>query len=345
VQKFLIIQTAFIGDVVLATNIIEKLHENFPNAQIDFLLRKGNEGLLENHPFLHKVLIWNKKENKNKNLFKLINIIRKKKYDKVINVQRFFSTGLIIALSNAREKIGFDKNPLSFLFNVKVKHVVGTKDNPVHEVERNLSLIKHFTDRKPARLKLYPSQSDYDKVKAIVNSEWLMVNDETTNLKYICVAPSSVWFTKQYPKEKWTEFLKEVSTTIKIFFLGANSDKNLCDEIIAAIPNHATKNLCGELSFLQSAALMQYAIMNYTNDSAPMHIASAMNAPVTSVFCSTVTWFGYTPLSDKSFVVEKLELLYCRPCTLHGRKFCPEKHFKCALDINKNQLLATLNYE
>src|SRR5215471_16044891 len=98
-QKFLIVQTAFIGDVVLATVLIEKLHASFPDAQIDFLLRKGNEGLLTDHPYLNEVLIWVKKENKNKNLFKLINIIRKKKYDRVINVQRFFSTGLITALS------------------------------------------------------------------------------------------------------------------------------------------------------------------------------------------------------------------------------------------------------
>ena len=162
-QKFLIIQTAFIGDVVLATVLIEKLHADFPDAQIDFLLRKGNEGLLQNHPYLNEVLIWNKKENKTKNLFALIRIIQKNKYDKVINVQRFFSTGLITALSKAKEKIGFDKNPLSFLFDKKVKHVIGTKENPVHEVQRNLSLIKHFTSDKPATVKLYPSKDDYEK--------------------------------------------------------------------------------------------------------------------------------------------------------------------------------------
>ena len=59
-QRILVIQTAFIGDVVLATGIIEKLHQYFPDAQIDFLLLKGNEGLLTNHPYLHEVLIWNK---------------------------------------------------------------------------------------------------------------------------------------------------------------------------------------------------------------------------------------------------------------------------------------------
>ncbi len=337
-HKFLIIQTAFIGDVVLATVLIEKLHADFPGAKIDFLLRKGNEGLLLNHPYLNEVFIWNKKHDKTKNLFKLINIIRKKNYNKVINVQRFFSTGLITALSNAREKIGFDKNPLSFLFDVKVKHVIGTKENPVHEIERNLSLVKHFTTDIPATIKLYPSKEDYEKAKSAVNGQQSAVN-------YICIAPSSVWFTKQFPKEKWIEFLKEIPSTINIFFLGATSDKILCDEIISKLRDNHTKNLCGKLSFLQSAALMKNAMMNYTNDSAPMHIASAMNAPVTAVFCSTVTWFGYGPLSDESFVVERTAPLYCRPCTSHGKKECPEKHFKCALEINKDQLLATLNYE
>ena len=355
-QKFLIIQTAFIGDVVLATVIIEKLHANFPNAQIDFLLRKGNEGLLLDHPYLNEVLIWNKKKDKTKNLFKLIQVIRKKKYDKVINVQRFFSTGLVTALSDAKEKIGFDKNPLSFLFDKKVKHIVGTKADPVHEVERNLSLIKHFTDDAPATVRLYPSAEDFAFVKrqtSNVKGEMEELKTQNSELKtqnlepttYICVAPSSVWFTKQYPKEKWIEFLHQIPSTMNIFFLGAVSDKLLCDEIINALPDHSAKNLCGELSFLQSAALMQNAVMNYVNDSAPMHIASAMNAPVAAVFCSTVRWFGYWPLSDKSFVIERTELLYCRPCTTHGRKYCPEKHFKCALDINKDELLVTLNHE
>ena len=183
----------------------------------------------------------------------------------------------------------------------------------------------------------------------MVHSLWSMNNSNSSvishlsTVNYICVAPTSVWFTKQYPKEKWIAFLQLIPTNIFIFFIGANNDKSVCDEIIQSLQNHLTKNFCGELSFLQSAALMQHAKMNYVNDSAPMHIASAMNAPVTAVFCSTVTWFGFTPLSDKNFVVEKDEPLYCRPCSLHGKKECPEKHFKCALDIKESQLLATIN--
>ena len=79
---------------------------------------------------------------------------------------------------------------------------------------------------------------------------------------------------------------------------------------------------------------MQHAAMNYVNDSAPLHIASAMNAPVRVIFCSTVPAFGFGPLNANGRIVERLEPLYCRPCGLHGYKACPEGHFKCALDID-----------
>jgi heptosyltransferase-2 len=101
-------------------------------------------------------------------------------------------------------------------------------------------------------------------------------------------------------------------------------------------------NLCGQLSFLESAALMKEAVMSYVNDSAPMHFASAVNAAVTAVYCSTLPSFGFGPLSDTSRIVEIDYNLYCRPCGLHGRKQCPEGHFKCAYDIKAGQLVASL---
>lgn len=329
-QKFLVIQTAFIGDVVLATGILEKLHEHFPDAAIDFLVRKGNEGLLQGHPFLHEVLVWNKKENKYANLRKLLKQIQSNKYDKVITVQRYASTGYLTAFSKAKEKIGFNKNPWSFLFTKKVKHHFSTEGNIVHEIERNHALIQDFTDNIPARPKLYPSKKDHEKIK------------QYTGKKFLCVAPASVWFTKQYPKEKWISFLDQLHPMYTIYLLGAPSDKDLCEEIRKISLHPFVENLAGKLNFLESAALMQSAVMNYVNDSAPMHFASAVNAPVTAVYCSTIPAFGYGPLSDKSFIIEVQENLHCRPCGLHGHKACPEKHFKCAMDIKDEQLLSVL---
>ncbi|MGN6492235.1 MAG: glycosyltransferase family 9 protein [Agriterribacter sp.] len=326
-QKFLIIQTAFTGDVVLATCIIEKLHAVFPDAQIDFLLRKGNEGLLQQHPYLHKVLVWNKKEGKYKTLWRLLKIIRNNRYDKVINVQRFASTGFLTAFSKAKEKIGFDKNPFSWAFDKKIKHQMGEGNTSPHETERNLSLIRHFTNQQLYKPRLYPAPADY-----------AFVADRKRD-PYICIAPASVWFTKQYPAEKWVDLIRQLPAQFNIYLLGAPGEAELCMDIMQKSERKNVIALAGKLSFLQSAALMKDAQLNYVNDSAPMHFASAMNAAVAAIYCSTVPSFGYGPLSDRSYTIETRIKLDCRPCGLHGYKQCPLQHFKCAHTIQDDQLL------
>lgn len=327
-KKFLIIQTAFIGDVVLATGVLEKIHQYFPDAQIDFLLRKGNEGLLKDHPFLNNVWIWDKKNEKNKNLLRIIRKVRHEKYTHVINLQRFASSGIITFFSGAKNRIGFDKNPFSFCYTQKVKHVISPSytDNPIHETDRNQLLIADFTDSKKALPKLYPSEKDFENIKRYQNEP------------YICIAPSSVWFTKQFPKGKWIELIRHLPD-FTVYLLGAPSDEALAQEIIKDTNGKKISSLCGKLNFLESAALMKNAVMNYANDSAPLHFASAMNAPVTAVYCSTVPAFGFGPLSEKSNVVEINERLSCRPCGLHGHRACPQGHFNCAKNIEPQQLL------
>jgi ADP-heptose:LPS heptosyltransferase len=333
VQKFLVIQTAFIGDVVLATGIVEKLHAYFPDAQIDYLVRKGNETLLTDHPFLHETLIWDKQTNKLRNLWRLWRKIRATGYDKVINVQRFAATGLLTAFSGAGETIGFDKNPLSGLFTKRIPHLVGGQ---AHEIDRNQLLIKEFTDAAPSKPRLYPSMGDEDSIRPYRQQG-----------RYITVSPASVWFTKQYPKEKWISFLRQLPGSYAVYLLGGPADVDLCEEIRAAASAAAgpVTNLSGRLSFLQSIALMRGAAMNYANDSAPMHFASAVNAPVTAVYCSTIPGFGFGPLSDSSFIVEIAEPLDCRPCGLHGYKACPRGHFNCAHKIADEQLLSPLGVQ
>ena len=340
-QKFLVIQTAFIGDVVLATAIIEKLHQFFPDARIDFLVRKGNEALLAGHPWLNEVLVWDKKEGKLKNLWKIGRLIFKKHYDKVINVQRFAATGLLTTFSGAKETIGFDKNPLSRFFTKSIPHIVSAPSKSgqaaaktaasLHEIDRNQLLIKDFTDDKPAKPRLYPTQADEEKVQPY-----------KTQTPYITISPASVWFTKQYPKEKWVAFIKHLPQNLQVFLLGAPSDSPLAQFIIKEVNTPNITNLTGHLTFLQSAALMRSAAMNYVNDSAPMHFASSVNAPVTAVYCSTIPGFGFGPLSDISNIVEIQQPLDCRPCGLHGYKACPKGHFNCAHKIEESQLLQTL---
>jgi len=321
-KKILIIQTAFLGDVILATPLIESLSSTFPSAHIDFLLKKGNEALLSEHPKLRRVIIFDKSQ-KRKSLLDLIQDIRKEKYDLVLNLHRFASSGLMTILSGAKATRGFSKNPFSFLYTQRFAHSIM---NGKHEVDRNLSLISDLVEVPQRRPQLYPSKEDQDFV-----SQW-------KNEAYFCLAPASVWFTKQAPPAVWQYVMEKFDEEgVQFYLLGGPADQELCEGIKLLSQRNNVHNLAGKLSLMQSAALMKDAKRNFVNDSGPLHIASAGNAPVSAFFCSTTPEFGFGPLSDDSNVIE-VKNLDCKPCGLHGHKACPKGHFQCG-----NGLIEAMN--
>ncbi|TAJ15252.1 glycosyltransferase [Marinilabiliaceae bacterium JC017] len=329
-KKFLVIQTAFIGDVILATPVIEKLARFYPGATIDVLVRKGNESLLSNNPHINRVLVFDKKAAKYRNLIRMIREVRQQKYDVVVNIQRYATTGLLTAFSKAKNKVGFDKNPLSRFFSIRIPHHMKESNEKIHEVDRNLQLIRHLTDDSFEMPRMYPFSGDYEKMKV--------------DGAYYCIAPTSVWFTKQFPLERWIQLINRLAYSKPVFLLGGPGDRQLCEQVKKEALHPDVRNMAGELSFLESAALIEKAEMNFVNDSAPLHIASAVNAPVRAMFCSTVPAFGYTPLSDDSLVLETKKNLDCRPCGLHGKRECPLGHFHCA-DIAIDDILASFESE
>lgn len=317
-KRFLIIQTAFIGDVILATPVISEIQRIYPEAEIDVLVRKGNESLLANNPKIHAVFTLDKKEGKYKAMYALIKLFRSKRYDEVINLHRFASTGLITALSGAKSKVGFDKNPFSHFLSIRIKHEIG---NGKHEVERNLSCIAHHGAKNLCRPEIFPSEADKSNVSPYQDSP------------YYCLSPASVWFTKQLPERKWVELIKKLTVKGKVYLIGGPLDHDLCERLKLESRSENCLNLAGKFSFLQSAALFSGAEMNYVNDSGPLHFCSAVNAPVTAFFCSTIPGFGFGPLSENSAIIETSEQLSCKPCGLHGYKSCPKKHFLCGESI------------
>lgn len=317
-MRILIIQTAFIGDVILASALVESLAIKFPDARIEFLLRKGNESLLNNNPHIQNVHVWDKKNGKYKNLFRLIRNLRKNRFDHVFCLQRFGAMGFLTARLKADIKSGFKKNPFSFAFTHKYHHNI---DNGKHEIERNLELCGHLGDLRLKKPALYPNSEEQEKTGIFKSSV------------YVVMAPNSVWFTKQAPIEFWVKLIKQQKD--QIYLIGAPADRKRCDEIIKMSGVDTIQNLCGELSLMESAALIKDADIVYSCDSAPMHIASAMNTPCRAVYCSTVPNFGFGPLSDDRGIIEVGKQLECRPCGLHGYKSCPKSHFKCGNLLTK----------
>lgn len=207
---------------------------------------------------------------------------------------------------------------MSRWFDVAIKHELGQKGDKkyLHETQRNQQLIKHLVGDAYVKPKLYPTVEDQNAVQEYINEP------------YITISPASVWFTKQLPADKWAALIQQL-TGVKVYLLGGKTDLAICNGLVNQTAGKPVVSLAGQLTLLQSAALMEKAVMNFTNDSAPMHLASAMNAAVCAVYCSTIPEFGFGPLSDVQHIIQK-DGLACRPCGLHGHKACPEGHFKCS---------------
>lgn len=337
-KTILIIQTAFIGDTILASQFARAVKDQYPNAKIHFFLRKGNESVIQGLESIEKVWVWDKAGGKVKNLFNLIRALRGIQFDMVFNLHRHFNSGLVTALMKSPFKAGFKQNPLSFFYTHKVNHLIPhiTLSGLWHEVQRNLQLLQ---EAEPT-FQIVDNSKIYKPELPLQEKNFTKVAPHTEGT-YFVVAPASVWFTKAWSENKFRELTMELAKLGRVIFIGAPTDKDLCDRIRLDIPQ--TENLCGQLNLLDSAALMKKAKRVFVNDSAPLHLASCVNAKTTAIFCSTVQEFGYTPLADDSVVVDVGATLSCRPCGLHGYKSCPLGHFKCAEDIQIKSVLATIS--
>lgn len=312
-KKVLIIQTAFIGDAILSTALLPTFSDL--GYSCDVLVRKGNGLFFEDHPLVNKLLIWEKSDfkAKYKSLFSLKKQIKSSNYNLVINLQRFAATGYLTAFSGAKYRLGFSNNPLSALFSHKIPHRI---KNNYHETERNIELLKL----------LHPEAKLY-KPNLHLSNILLESVAHYKNNPYVCIYPGSVWFTKRLSVPKWKELLTQIPSNFKVYFIGAPNEKALCNDIMDN-DNPMHKNLCGELSIMQSAALGKDAKMNYCNDSSPVHFLSAVNANISAFFLSTSSVFGFYPISDKS-LIQEVANLDCKPCGMVGKKECPLGHFNC----------------
>ena len=210
-KRILVIQTAFLGDVILATAVLEKLHLHFPEAKLDVLVRHDAASLFKGHPFINEVVVWEKRTKKYRHLAAILKTTRANSYDWVINLHRHGSSGLITVLSGAKRRSGFSANPWSWRFTHKVDHLIDPATG-THEVERNHQLISEWTDAETrSNQKLYPTKAQFDNVAPYKTQP------------YVCLAPWSVWFTKRWPAEKWEEVLDALE--IKAYLLGGPGEK------------------------------------------------------------------------------------------------------------------------
>lgn len=322
-RKILVYQTAFIGDVVLTLPMVQLLKKRFPSVAIDFVATKLASDVLQNHPDINEIIIYDKYgEDKGYKGFKrLADLLKSKKYDAAIVPHRSIRSALLIYFSKIKTRIGFNRSAGRILFNHLVKYRYD-----LHEVERNISLLRPLLieTQKKELPRLYPSMVDKKVVDKILFEEEIL---DTSRL--IGIAPGSVWNTKRWTKEGYLQLVRKLlSEKYIVCLIGGKDDVKLCNEIINNTTVGGVINLSGKLTLLQSAELIRRCRVLITNDSSPVHLAAAVDTPVVAIFGATAPSFGFAPYSDGSVVVETVGLK-CRPCAIHGGNKCPIGTFDC----------------
>lgn len=328
VKKILVFQTAFIGDVVLALPIVQALKLQYPDSEIDFVCIPSTSELLNNNPYINEKIIFDKRGTHKgiKGMMKLAKYLKVKKYDLVISPHRSVRTSIIIKFAKPRRSIGFNISGFSFLYNDKVEYLQYD-----HEIIRNLSLLKPmniFIDDiiKPD---LFPGNKESKKIDEVFVENGLTYLD-----KIVAIAPASVWFTKQYPKEKFLKIIQKLSgDDIKVVLIGGEKDIEL-KNYFNSNKSEMVLNMIGELSLLESAELLSRCTVLLTNDSAPLHIANSMGTLTIALFGATIPQFGFYPYGERDFIFET-NGLKCRPCSIHGGDKCPVKTFDCMNEIDE----------
>ncbi len=330
-MKFLIIQTAFIGDVILTLPMVQVLKRKYTESTVDFICIPKTAPILDNNPYINEVIVYDKRgEEQGLGAFiKLMKEIRKRGYDTVISPHRYLRSTLISGFSGAKQTIAFDNSTLSGLYKNKVEY------GKTHEIQRNLSLLKPLGIEETEIIKpeLFPGADDICAVDKIISG--LAIKSDT---KFITAAPGSEWFTKRFPKDKFVTLFNIMDKSdLKIVLIGSKGDYKLCEYIASNSTNNNIYIYAGKLDLLQSAELIRRSALLITNDSAPLHIANAVGTKLIAIFGATNQDFGFYPygIADRVFEISGLG---CRPCSIHGGQRCPTGTFDCMLKIDEKEI-------
>lgn len=313
--KILLVQTAFIGDVILITPLIRAIKELYPEAKLDVMVIPQTANVLENNPNINEIILFDKRKNKISSFIKTLFKLRKEKYQVVLTPHSSMTTAMLIYLAQIPMRVGFDRWKAKKYLTHKVPHL----DNQ-HKTTKNLELLKVFTEKTfSIQTELFPAGLS----NSLLDKE---INDLSKRTKsLIAIAPGSVWFTKRWPIEHYNELSnKLLNSNFGIVLLGSKDEKIICDRI----EKHDNLiNLAGELTLLESASVIDKCSLIICNDSGALHIANAMQTDVFAFFGPTVKSIGYYPFRESDFIFE-MEM-ECRPCGSHGGNVCPLDHHNC----------------
>ena len=320
-MKILIIHTAFIGDIVLSTPLIQKLKDLYPKSEIDYLTLPTNQSVLYNNPNLNEIILYDKKGKDKgiKGFLKVLKILKQKKYDYAVIPHRFIKSILLAKLAKIPDIVGFDVATGSSLLDKKVHY-----DMKKHEVERLLNLVEYEGKKIPVRI--YPAKENFVKIEKMLTISGYTGKKEQ---KLILVAPGSQRPEKMWPIEKYREVIQKLKKN-ENYFIGITGSKSEKELPLNFEKDKNVIDFRGEISLVEFGALISKADVVVGNDSSPIHIASGFEKPfVIGIFGPGKRSLGFFPWTEKSNVIEDNEFYENNIVTI------PKKQHKYKKDYYK----------
>ena len=311
----LVVQTAFLGDVVLTTPLLTALASR--HGRLDVVTTPAAAALLEGHPAVRRVLPYDKHgaDRGVRGLARMAAALRAERYDVAYLPHRSLRTAVLARLARIPRRVGFDDGWPWLYTDVHRRARRG------HEIDRLLALAD--ADVRHAQPTLHIPIADRVATEGFLR-------EQGVREPFVALAPGSIWGTKRWPY--YGELAGRLGQRMDVVAVGGPEDAELGEEIVRAVAGGGGRwravNACGKLTLRQSAEAIRRSAVLVTNDSAPLHLAQAVETPTVAIFGSTVPAFGFGPRGPRDQVVE-LEGLECRPCSAHGPRSCPLGHHRC----------------
>jgi len=324
-NKILIVQTAFIGDVIIITPLIRAIKELYPRTLVDVMVIPQTAGVLENNSNINEIILFDKRKNKILAFMKTLLQLKKNKYDIAVTPHSSVTTGLLLKYANIKMRIGYDRWSAAKYLTHKVPH-----PEVIHKTVKNLTLLSLLTEKSFSnQTELFPTKIMFKEADELIKEI------KVATKKIIALAPGSVWFTKKWSTEHYKVLAQQlVDNNFGVVLIGSKDESEICDEVL---PTKNGINLAGKLSLLESAAVTSKCDLMICNDSGALHIANAMEIDVFAFFGPTVQSSGYFPFRENDFVFDRE--MECRPCGSHGGTSCHLKHHECMKMIYPEHVL------
>ena len=311
----LVIQTAFLGDVILTMPLLTALAKI--HGPVDVVTTSQAAPLLESHPAVATVVRYDKRGADRGPVawLTLARLLRGQRYRRVYLPHRSWRSAVLVWAAGIPQRIGFGDSPARSSYTHRV-----SRDMALHETRRLLSLAGDT-----------PAPVDFDlgvtDGEVHLAEDWLASHG--ISQPFIAIAPGSVWGTKRWP------YYPDLAARLDhpVVVVGGPGEREVAAAIVTAAQGQAA-SAAGKIPLRLSAAILSRARLLVTNDSAPLHLAGAVGTSVVAIFGPTVPAFGFGPLGPDDVIVEELGGLACRPCSRHGPMTCPLGHHRCMLDIS-----------